>query len=84
MRRLEMGDEDVNNYGSPCGAHAAIAAYVDRGGRDAEAVRDLRHADVGIGQHCLGGLNVIVSQFRRTVTRSPPCGSKPRLGALAD
>ena len=55
MRRLEMGDEDVNNYGSPCGAHAAIAAYVDRGGRDAEAVRDLRHADVGIGQHCLGG-----------------------------
>jgi Resolvase, N terminal domain len=30
---------------------------IERRGRDAKAVRDLRHADIGIGQHRLGGLD---------------------------
>jgi hypothetical protein len=39
---------------------------VERRRRDSEAVRDLRHADVGIGERRLRGLNVVVCQFRRT------------------
>jgi pyridoxine 4-dehydrogenase len=29
-------------------------------------MRDLGHADVGIGEHCLGGFDVVVRQFRRS------------------
>jgi hypothetical protein len=49
-------------------------------------VRDLRHADIGIGEHRLGGLDVLVSEFRRTAssTASAPRGGKARLGALPD
>jgi hypothetical protein len=36
-------------------------------------VRDLNYADVGIGEHRLGGLDVFVGEFRR-----------PASGALAD
>jgi hypothetical protein len=52
----------------------------------AEAVRDLGYADVGIGQHRLGGLNVVVGEFRRTVSLAtkPTCRGKARSGALAD
>jgi hypothetical protein len=39
---------------------------IERRGRDAEAVRDLRYADVGISQQRLGDLDVVVSEFRRT------------------
>ena len=41
---------------------------IERRGRDAEAVRDLRHADVGIGEHRLGALDVVVRQFRRSAS----------------
>jgi len=43
----------------------------------------LRHADVGIGQYRLGGLNVVVGEFRRPVSGAAnmPRGSKARLGA---
>jgi hypothetical protein len=29
-------------------------------------VRNLSHADVGIGQHRLGGLDVVVGEFRQS------------------
>jgi hypothetical protein len=46
-------------------------------------VRDLRHDDVGIGEHRLGGLDVVVRQFRWTASRatSAPRGGEARLGA---
>jgi hypothetical protein len=34
---------------------------IERRRRDAEAVRDLSHADVGIGEHRLDGLDVLLS-----------------------
>lgn len=43
-------------------------------------------ADVGVGQHHLGSLDVVVGKFWRTTSR-PACAassSKTRLGALAD
>jgi hypothetical protein len=48
---------------------------IERRGGDAEAVRDLSDADVGIGQHRLGGLNVVVREFRRAASCAP---STPR------
>jgi hypothetical protein len=49
-------------------------------------VRDLRHADVGVRQHRLGGLDVVAREFRRTASRSAnaPRDGKTRLGALPD
>jgi hypothetical protein len=44
-----------------CGRDVAI----ERRRGHAEAVRDLGHADVGIGQQRLGGLDVVVGEFRR-------------------
>ena len=46
----------------------------------------MSHADVGIGEHRLGGLDVVVGEFRRPASgaASAPRGGKPRLGALAD
>jgi hypothetical protein len=41
-------------------------------------VRDLRHADVGIGEHCLGGLDVVVREFRRAASRA----AKPLVSTL--
>jgi len=65
---------------------------VQRGGTDIasrerrRAVRDLIHADVGIGQRRLGGLDVVVREFRRTASgaASTPRGGKARLSALPD
>jgi hypothetical protein len=59
---------------------------IERRGRDPEAVRDLRHADVRIGQHRLGGLDVVVGEFGRTAASAAraPSGSEARLGALPD
>ena len=53
---------------------------------DAEAVCDLGHADVGVRQHRLGGLDVVVREFRRTASRAAnaPGGGEARLGALPD
>jgi len=49
-------------------------------------VPDLSHADVGIGQHRLGGLDVVVGQFRRAAScaANTPRGGRARLGALPD
>ena len=54
--------------------------------RDAEPVCDLSHADVGIGEHRLGGLDVVVGEFWRTPSGAAraPGGSETRLGALSD
>jgi hypothetical protein len=63
----------------PRGGHISI----ERRRRDAEAVRDLSHADVGIGEHRLGGLDVVVGEFRRPASgaASMPRGGEARLGA---
>ena len=49
-------------------------------------MRDLGHADVGIGEHCLGGFDVVVRQFRRTAScaANAPRGGEARLGTLPD
>jgi hypothetical protein len=49
-------------------------------------VCDLSHADVGVGQHLLGGLNVIVGKFGRMASgaANAPSGGEARLGALTD
>jgi hypothetical protein len=65
-----------------CGRNVAI----ERRRGHAEAVRDLGHADVGIGQQRLGGLDVVVGEFRRPASGAAgaPRGGKARLGALPD
>jgi hypothetical protein len=72
----------VRGIRGSCGGDVPI----ERRGRDAEAVRDLSHADVGIGEQRLGGLDVVVREFRRpgSGAASAPRGGKPRLGALPD
>jgi hypothetical protein len=59
---------------------------IERRGRHAEAVRDLGNADVGVGQQRLGGLDVVVREFRRTASgaTNAPRGSEARLGAFSD
>jgi hypothetical protein len=49
-------------------------------------VRDLSHADVGIGQHRLGGFDVVAGEFWRTASCAAraPRGGQARLGALPD
>jgi hypothetical protein len=37
---------------------------IERGGRNAKAVRNLGDADVGIGQQRLGGFSIVVGEFR--------------------
>src|SRR5215217_4813711 len=54
--------------------------------RDTETLRDLCYGDVGIGKHRLGGLDVILGEFRRTASGAAktPRGSKTRFGTLPD
>ena len=49
-------------------------------------MRDLGDADVGIGQHRLGGLDIVVGEFRGASSSAAgaPRGGKARLGALPD
>ena len=49
-------------------------------------MRDLGHPDVGVRQHRLGGLDVVVGEFRRPASgaASTPRGGEARLGALPD
>ena len=56
------------------------------GRRDAKAVRDLRHGDVGISQHRLGSLDIVVRKFWRTTSGAAraPSSDEARLGALPD
>src|SRR5215469_1175983 len=48
---------------------------IQRRRRDAEPVCDLSHADVGIGEHRLGSLDVVVRQFRRPASRAARAAS---------
>jgi hypothetical protein len=59
---------------------------IERRRRDAEAVRDLGDADVGVGQHRLGSLDVVIGKFWRSASgaASTPGGGEADLGALAD
>ena len=66
----------------PRGGHISI----QRRRRDAEAVCDPNHADVRVGEHRLGGFDVLVSEFGRPASSaaSTPRGGEAGLGALAD
>ena len=44
---------------------------IERRRRDPETVCDLSDADVGIGQHRLGGLDVVVGEFWRATSARP-------------
>jgi hypothetical protein len=57
---------------------------MERRGRNAEAVCDLSDADVGISQQRLGGLDVVVGEFRRAAScaAGASSGGEARLGAL--
>jgi hypothetical protein len=71
--------------GQICGSRGWNAA-IERPRRDAEALCDLRHADIWIGEHRLGGLDVLVREFWRTpsgAARTPSRG-EAGLGALSD
>jgi hypothetical protein len=49
-------------------------------------VSDLSHADVAIGEHRLGGLDVVVDELWRPASGAAcsPSGGEARLRALAD
>jgi len=49
-------------------------------------MRDLRHADVGIGEHRRGSLEVVLGEFRGTPARATEAtgGRETRLSALPD
>src|SRR5215213_10892324 len=59
---------------------------VERRGGDAEALCDLRYGDIGVGEHRLCGLDVVLRELWRTApsAANPPRSSKTRLGALAN
>jgi hypothetical protein len=59
---------------------------IERRGGDAQAVRDLGHADIGIGEHRFGGLDVVVRELGRPASGAANAarGGKARLGALPD
>jgi len=67
---------------APRGGHISI----QRRRRHAKAECDLSHADVGVGEHRLGGLDVIVSEFRRPASGAAGTtrGGEAGLGALPD
>src|SRR3954447_19299538 len=57
---------------------------IERRRRDTKALRDLSDGDVGIGEHRLGGLDVILGEFRRAASGAtePPRRGQTRLCAL--
>ena len=59
---------------------------IERRRRDTKALRDLSDGDVGVSEHRLGGLDVILGEFRRTAagTAKAPRGGQTRLGTLPD
>src|SRR5271169_3550339 len=59
---------------------------IERRRRDAEPLRDLSYSDVGIGEQRLGGLDVVVGEFRRSASGAAgaPRGGQARLGTLAN
>src|SRR5271170_2161668 len=59
---------------------------IERRRTDTETVRDLRDTDVGVGEHRLGSLDVVIGEFRRSPdgTASTPRGGEARLGTLPD
>jgi hypothetical protein len=66
----------------------ARRGYSDKAspGKPPKAVRDLGHANVGISQQRLGGLDVVVDEFRRTLSGAAraPRRREVRLSALPD
>src|SRR5438132_14404394 len=65
-----------------CGGDVSI----ERRRGDTETVCDLGDADVGVGQHRLGSLDVVVGKFWRATSGAAGAarGGEARLGALAD
>jgi hypothetical protein len=48
----------------PCGGNVPI----ERRGGNTEALRDLRDGNVGIGEHRIGGLDIVIREFWRTAS----------------
>src|SRR4051794_32327259 len=59
---------------------------IERRRRDTKALRDLSDGDVGVSEHRLGGLDVILSEFRGTTagTAKTPGSGQTRLSTLPD
>src|SRR4051795_6624709 len=59
---------------------------IERRRRDTKALGDLSDGDVGIGEHRLGSLDIILGEFRRTASGAAkaPGGGQTCLGALPD
>src|SRR3954449_3827991 len=59
---------------------------IERRRRDTKALRYLSDGDVGVSEHRLGSLNVILGEFRGTAasTAKAPRGGKTCLGAFSD
>ena len=59
---------------------------IERCRRHAEAVCDLRHADIGIGEHCPRRFELVLCELRRAAsgTAGPSRRREARLGALPD
>src|SRR3954453_7504231 len=68
-----------------CGSRGGYIPIERRGG-DTEAVRDLSYGNVRISKQRLGGLDIILGEFRGTASGAakPPRGGETRLGALTD
>jgi hypothetical protein len=74
-----------SNVGTIRGARGGNVT-IERRRRDTETVCDLGDADVGVGQHRLASLNVVVGEFWRTTSGAAcaPSGGEACLGALSD
>ena len=77
--------EPVSNTRSIRGSRGGDVP-IKRRGRDAEAVRDLRHADVGIGKQRSRDIEVVFGEFRRSTSGATCAASsgEARLGSLPD
>ena len=80
-----MGGVLVSNSRGIRAARSGDVA-IERRGRDAKAVRNLRNADIGIGEQCPRGFKVFLCKLRRSPAGAAeaPSGGKTCFGALAD
>ncbi len=69
--RLGSTEGNARGIRGSCGGNVSV----ERRRRDAETVHDLSHADVGIGEHCPGGLDVVPTQTPRLALGSDRNGA---------
>src|SRR3954451_2683164 len=82
---VNPGGQLFLNARGVCGSRGGYIP-IERCGGDTEAVRDLSYGNVRISKQRLGGLDIILGEFRGTASGAakPPRGGKTRLGALTD